>query len=323
MQRTKKYKVVGICQIYNEIEKGNLQRFFKYLKPLVDSIIVYDDCSTDGSYEYARRNADYVIRGHKNDFAAETWHRKLILDKALSLKPDFILWLDADEVMSSGAKEKLQEICKYCADKKLDAIDFHELNIWRSATWRRVDSSYDVGWFPRVWRVTPGLRFGEIKRGLHKAVSLPSSIRKKEKTDDLAVLHYGFANKLNLAYKYLTYRSHGQRGYELLDRLISEEKLKLEHIPKKMFPRGLWKEDDKKPEPMSFIESLAYVKKYKEQVFRSMGPSVNGSAKFVYRRVAYSFSHVLGKTVGICVRLAKKALPEETFARVRDFLCRK
>ena len=264
----KKYKIVGICQIYNELEKGNLKRFLKYILPIVDELVVYDDGSTDGSYEYVLRHTPYVIRSAKNDFADEVNHKKLLLQDALKLQPNFILWLDADEVLSASAKDKLQELCKYCEEKKFDAIDFHELNIWRSSTWRRIDSLYNLGWFPRLWRVVPCLGFGKIKKGLHQINLILSSIKKRGRTNKLAVLHYGFADKKNLAYKYLIYRSHGQRGYAMLDRLISEEKLKLERIPKEMFPEGLWQKDDKKPEPLSFIESLTYVEKYKKQVFR-------------------------------------------------------
>ena len=47
---SRNYKIVSITQVFNEIEKDNLVRFFKYLKPVVDEIVIYDDCSTDGSY---------------------------------------------------------------------------------------------------------------------------------------------------------------------------------------------------------------------------------------------------------------------------------
>ena len=72
-----KYKIVSITQVFNEIEKDNLVRFFKYLKPVVDEIVIYDDCSTDGSYEYALENTNHVIRGFKNDFSNEINHRDI------------------------------------------------------------------------------------------------------------------------------------------------------------------------------------------------------------------------------------------------------
>ena len=81
------YKIVCIVQIYNEIEKGNLERFFKYISPVVDEVVVYDDCSTDGSFEYALKTTPHVIRGSKNDFAAEINHKILLLEYALELKP--------------------------------------------------------------------------------------------------------------------------------------------------------------------------------------------------------------------------------------------
>jgi len=262
----KKYKIVCICQIYNELEKDNLERFFKYIKLVVDEIVIYDDCSTDGSFEYAKNNTEYVIRGIKNDFADEINHRQQMIDIALKLNPDFILWLDADEVLTSNAKEKLQEICAFCEENNVDGIDFHELNLWRSSTWRRIDSLYDDGWFTRLWKVKPGIGFSDIKKGLHQSL-VPPNIEIIRKNMDIGVLHYGFGSKKNLAYKYLIYRSHGQRGYNMLDRLISEDQIELVHVEKELFPDGLWVEEEM-PEKIPFTEALSYVETYKDNVFR-------------------------------------------------------
>jgi glycosyltransferase involved in cell wall biosynthesis len=263
----KNNKIVGICQIFNELEKGNLERFVKHIEPLVDALVVYDDGSTDGSYEYMLKRTPHVIRGAKNDFVNEIAHKQILLAKALELSPDFILWLDADEVLTANAtRTKLNELCEYCVEKDLDGLDFHELNIWRSHSWRRLDSRYGDGRFTRLWRVRPGMNFGEPESGLHTRV-VPPSIQKVEKISDVAVIHYGFSSKKQLAYKYLVYRSHGQRGYNRLDRLISEEKLATEKIPKDLFPDELWI-DDEKPQPMPFLESLSYVEAYRDEVFR-------------------------------------------------------
>lgn len=262
----KKFKIVCICQVYNELEKENLKRFFKYIKPLVDDIVIYDDCSTDGSYEYSLQQTKHVIRGIKNDFTDERTHRQKMLEEALKLDPDFILWLDADEVLTKGAKEKLQDLCELCEKRNLDGISLHELNLWRSTTWRRVDSLYNDGWFTRLWKVKPGISFAEVKKGLHQT-QVPLTIEKVRKSKELSVLHFGFSSKKSLAYKYLTYRSHGQRGYTMLDRLINEDSLKLEPVSKDLFPPGLWK-DEREPKKMKFIESLSYVEVYKERVFR-------------------------------------------------------
>lgn len=263
----KKYSIVGFCQIYNEIRKGNLERFVKYFRPLVDELLVYDDGSTDGSYEYILKHTPYVIRSKENNFKDEINHKQLLLQEALKLSPDFILWLDADEVLTANAANELQSLCSYCMEKKLDALAFHEINLWRSHSWQRLDSLYNEGWFTRLWRVSPGISYPEVKSGLHQQ-PYPSTLQRIEKTDKLKVLHYGFSNKKNLAYKYLVYKSHGQRGYNMLDRLISEEKLLLKKVPQELFPPGLWI-DDAKPKALSFAESLTYVEKYRRELFNT------------------------------------------------------
>ncbi len=260
------YSIVGFCQIYNELEKGNLERFVKYMMPLVDALVVYDDGSTDGSYEYMLQVTPYVIRGIKNNFADEINHKQLLLEEALKLSPDFILWLDADEVISANPADELQNLCDYCIVNNLDALSFHEINIWRSHSWQRTDSKYNNGWFVRLWRVSSDIHYTKAEPGLHQ-LPYPTTIEKIKRIKTVQVLHYGFASKKNLAYKYLVYKSHGQRGYYMLDRLISEEQLVLKKIPQKLFPQGLWT-DDEQPMPLTFEESLTYVEQYRETVFR-------------------------------------------------------
>ncbi|QGU00165.1 hypothetical protein SYNTR_1571 [Candidatus Syntrophocurvum alkaliphilum] len=286
---SKQYKIVCICQIYNELIKGNLERFVKYINPLVDALVVYDDGSTDGSYEYMLTQTPYVIRGSKNDFVNEMSHKQILLEEALKLSPDFILWLDADEVLTTDDKEKIQSLCALCDEKDVDGLVFHELNLWRSNTWRRIDSLYDSGWFVRLWRVTPNMQFEKPRPGLHQR-PYPPSIRRLYWSDSVKVLHYGFSSKQRLAHKYLVYQAHGQKGYEMLDRLISEEQLVLEKVPQELFPQGLWVEEAK-PEPLTWEESLAYVESYREEVFKPAFSIICliyksiGWLKFVYEQV--------------------------------------
>lgn len=285
----KKYKIVCICQIFNELCKGNLERFVTYVKPLVEDLVVYDDGSTDGSYEYMLKQTPHVIRAAKNDFVNERTHKQLLLQEALKLNPDFILWLDADEVLTANAADYLQAWCKACAEKQIDGVCFHEINLWRSHSWQRLDSLFNLGWFCRLWRVVPGISFNETEPGLHQRAH-PSTIQNMAWAEDIQVLHYGFSSKQRLAYKYLVYKSHGQRGYEMLDRLISEEQLAVSKVPRELFPEGLWV-DDEQPNPLTFAQSLAYVEQYREEVFKpkfSIICLVHKSVawlKFVYEQV--------------------------------------
>jgi len=258
-----KYRVVCIAQIYNELRKGNLERFVKYVMPLVDALVVYDDASTDGSYEFMLQQTPHVIRGLKNDFSSEMYHKQRLLDYALRLSADFILWLDADEVLTRNAQTRVQELCTYCIENDFDGISFHELNLWRSCSWRRIDSGYDDGWFVRLWRVRSGMSYGEIKRGLHQP-PYPPSIQKVKRVEDVGVIHYGFASDRALAYKYLTYKAHGQSGW-LLGRLLNEDTLRLEKVPEALFPEGL-EVNDGPPLRRCSEEALRSIEPYRTEI---------------------------------------------------------
>ncbi|CQR71220.1 Putative glycosyltransferase EpsE [Sporomusa ovata DSM 2662] len=261
-----KYSIVCICQIYNEIEKGNLDRFIHYIKPIVDAVVIYDDGSTDGSYEHMLTVTPYVIRGVKNNFDNRRRHKQRLLTEALKLSPHFILWLDADEVLGANTAENLQNLCQFCIQNDFDGVSLQNINIWRSKTWKRLDSLYDTEWFVRLWRVTPEISFDQRTSALYQQ-PYPENLRKIVCVTNFKVLHYGFSTIKNLAYRYLRYRSKGQRGYNMLDRLISEETLVLEQVPEQEFPEGLWLDEDP-PVAMSFFESLSEVEKYREAVFR-------------------------------------------------------
>jgi glycosyltransferase involved in cell wall biosynthesis len=262
----KKYKIVGFCQIYNEIRKGNLERFLTYFNPLVDTIVAYDDGSTDGSYETLLQYTPHVIHSGQNEFHDEISHKQQLLNLALKLGPDFLLWLDADEVMTANAEARLPELCELCVQNRIDGLGFHELNLWRSKSWRRLDSFYNDGWFFRLWRVTPEIGYTDIKAGLHQP-PYPTTLTTLQNIDDVQVIHYGFSSLKHLAYKYLVYQSHGQSGYKMLDRLIDESRLVVEKVPAHLFPDGLYI-DDEQPYPLPFEQALASVEQYREEVFR-------------------------------------------------------
>lgn len=259
------YKIIAICQVFNEIEKGNLERFFTHLEPLVDGIVAYDDGSYDGSYEFLCDHTIHVIKGLSNDFQSEVEHRKQLVDFAVNLKPDFILWLDVDEVLTKCNRESLDSLCQLCIDRDLDGLQCHELNLWRSGTWRRTDSLYDDGWFTRLWRVSDAIKYNKVNRGLHQASLVPPGIKKVEKTNVISVLHYGFASEASLAEKYLRYKAIGQRGYEMLDRIIDEKTLQLEKVDREIVPDDLWILDEQKPYPYSLERAFLYIENYKKR----------------------------------------------------------
>ncbi len=310
-QDFKRYKIVCICQIYNELLKGNLERFIEYLTPLVDDIVAWDDASTDGSFDYLIRHTSHVLRGKRTNFAKEMQIKKVLLENTLKLGPDFIMYLDADEVFTANTATRLQELCAYCEKKELDGLSFHKLNLWRSKSWRRIDNLYDEGWFVHLWRVTPNISYGKTRQGLHQN-PYPPSIKKIERVSDVQILHYGFSSERLLAHKYLVYRAYGQRGYPL-NRLIDETTMKLEKIPAALFPEGLYV-DDPSPKQLTTDEALAYVEKFRVEVREN-----TTTPRFLFLHV---WLKMFARTARGNARKMARHLPSPIYRRLRQILRR-
>ncbi|MBL7555560.1 MAG: glycosyltransferase [Bdellovibrionaceae bacterium] len=245
----REYKVIAIVQVYNELKKGNLERFFRYNLEVFDKVIVYDDGSTDGSFEYSQKFTPYVIRSPSNNFENEVKHKSILLEYAKRFSPDFIFWIDADEVVSAPQVEGIQEACRWCELNGIDGLRIRQLNLWRSNTFERVDTEYNQAWPTRLWRLKANVEFKNVKTGLHQE-SIPNGIEKIARYEKLALIHYGFSDIKNIVSKYITYKNVHQRGYHLR-RLVDETDLTSVALSKDIFPDGLWVDEDK-PLKMKF-----------------------------------------------------------------------
>lgn len=280
------YRVIAIIQVYNELKKGNLERFFKYNSGVFDKIIVYDDGSTDGSFEYSLKHTPYIIKSPTNNFENELNHKSTLLEYAKRFSPDFVFWIDADEVVAAPQRERVQEACRFCIENGFDGLRIQRRNLWRSETHERIDTEYDQSWPVSVWRIKPGVSFQNIQRGLHQE-SIPRGIEKIARYDQLYFIHYGFSDIKNIISKYITYREVGQRGYHLR-RLVDETQLTTVRMSQSDFPQGLWVNEDA-PVKMEYHEyAQLIIEAEKKESFRfSIASLIYKSVswlEFVYRQ---------------------------------------
>ena len=230
------FKLIAFIQIHNEYKKGNLERVLNHITRFCDDIVIYDDGSTDGSYEIALKYTSNIIRSDVNDFENEIDHKQQLLELALSLNPDWIVWLDADEVFDrDGELYAIRNLCKYGESKKIDGFSFQEFNLWRSLSEYRVDENWHKLWQIRLWKNNKKLKF-EKQIGLHKIIH-PSGMKKICKSD-VKVIHFGFSDKDRIDDKYQMYKKHGQTG-NALSRIKDEQTLKVKRFEKNWFPRSV------------------------------------------------------------------------------------
>jgi len=245
--------------MYNEASKGNLERCLENCKQWADDIVIYDDASTDNSIEVASKYTKYIIRGVVNNFCKELEHKQQLLDYALTLDPDWIMWVDCDEILDrKGTIGGLRKLAQVGLKTDVDAYSFHETNLWRSHTYHRVDTLFDIGWFVRLWKVQPGLAFF-VESGLHK-VLYPLNIKKIEKSD-IRIIHYGFADYKGTlkhigampkdGWTKKTFCKLAPKNWILNETACKCNKVPIEWYPKENIPEDIWEE----PKPRT-IESL-------------------------------------------------------------------
>lgn len=232
-QQDKNLKIVGFLQMYNESSKGNLEKVLTHIKKFCNDIVIYDDCSTDNSVDVASKYTKYIIKGGKNRFSEELNNKQILLEKALSLSPDWIAWLDADEAFDRfGENKGIRNLCYYGQKNNIDGFMFQEFNLWKDLSHYRVDELWHQLWAIRLWKNNGKLKF-DVKKGLHNRL-FPKGIKKISRSE-IKVIHFGYSSVEKINEKYEMYKNIGMSG-RAIERVKDETGLKLKPFSKDWFP---------------------------------------------------------------------------------------
>lgn len=258
-------KIVAIVQLYNELTSGFLEQFCNYNLNLFDEVIVYDDGSNDGTTEYCYSRGLSVIRSSSNDFSSEVAHKSKLIEAADDVGADFIVSLDADEIMVT-TRDKLELICSSLKNSALDGYAANFVNLWRSNCFKRTDSLFDDFKPVKLWLHHRGKTpFINIEKGLHQRL-YPDYVKRVQLNYDLIVLHTGFSTKERILDKFVRYRSYGQKGFELM-RFLDESKLSLEKVDDICLPVG-WPRNEVSPSALSIHQYFEGIEAARKRVFR-------------------------------------------------------
>lgn len=256
--------IAAFLMLYNEEEKGNLTRCLRNCCKWADEIFIYDDASTDGSRETYKayvpeRN---IIFGERNDFVASREHKAQLLDLVLQRNPNWIGWIDGDDILERRLTNDLRKILSEI-QHNYNGLVLHNVNLWRSESYYRTDSLFNECFKTNFWRNRGQLQY-DIKPGIH--LSQHPEGTHPEWAFNYQLLHYGFSSRELMIRKYLDYKNNGQEGWAL-NRLIDEhDYFAVEKVPTEWYPEENIPEFHKTATPPSrqFFDEVTYFNSYDE-----------------------------------------------------------
>lgn len=238
-------KIIGFAQLRNELSKGNLRNWFKFME-FCDYIYIYDQNSDDGSRKvYEEHDNVHVIYDHQNNFKQEIKCKSILLNKLLEDHPDcgWIFWLDGDTGIDNrlitNNFQSLRNLIGVADQNNLGAISLGHYNLWRSFKHFRLDSEYNALGQGVVcfWKNNGVLEFPQDD-GLHRPQT-PYGLAFRSSgilnATNFKLIHYGFSTDYQIITKYDLYKSCGQSGWAL-ERLLEEKDLEIQEVEEEILP---------------------------------------------------------------------------------------
>ncbi|UHA76189.1 glycosyltransferase [Paenibacillus sp. 481] len=188
-------------------EEGCLHRCLSSVKDLVDEIIIVDTGSTDQTVEICHLHGANVLHYAWNDHFAEA--RNYGLRQATG---DWILWMDADEVLGSCDTAQLKQTLAL----QSESIGWIHLINFIGDTPNENDAFHIA--HSRLFRNHIGFKFNNsIHEMLNLEEVLPDYTPAQQLQLPVKIYHYGYMNE------YLANKKKSERNIQLLKKELSKE----------------------------------------------------------------------------------------------------
>lgn len=130
-------KLVSFLRIKNAIE--TIDECLIKLSEISDAIVIVDNGSTDGTLA-AYKKYPKIKTIMKTKGFDEGRDKRLALKEAKKLKPDWLLWIDADEIFEDAMnREYIEQIM---SQDKYSLVSFRMFNFWKSKDFYRIDGRW-------------------------------------------------------------------------------------------------------------------------------------------------------------------------------------
>lgn len=201
-------KLVGAMLCGKEADRY-LELVIRNNLKFLDELVILFNNTDDASVNLIKKIQSEKIKPIHYDFAKFDWNhewslRKELIDKAMSLSPDWIISIDTDEYFEDTMAEEVQAIMK--SDKECAWFRVYDcwnsINIYRRDEWWNPDRNYAT----RMFRYDKNKKYEWNKQDRH-CQSIPINILERDfsnvYTGVTKMRHLGWANKYDRLKKYL------------------------------------------------------------------------------------------------------------------------
>lgn len=204
---------ITVSMIVHNESNRYLEKVLREAKKYAENFVIIDDASTDNTVEICEKILKDVkhkiIRNKKSLFSEEYKLRTLQWKETIKENPDWIMFLDADEVFEKDFSNKVKYLI---SNNDVDAYCFRLYDMWDEKHYRQ-----DEYWNPEVYRpflirYQPKYKYKFRKTNQHCG-RLPANALHLAYVESIyRVKHYGWLDPKDRKLKYERYKKLDPEG---------------------------------------------------------------------------------------------------------------
>ncbi len=202
---------ITLSMIVKNEEHRYLKRMLEETLDYVDNYVIIDDASTDGTVKLCEKilkdKNHKIIVNETSMFSNEYKLRKKQWDETINTDPDFILFLDADEIFENEIVDKIDYLLK---NDEIDTYCFRLYDMWDEKNYREDEywNAHSI-YRPFLIRYQPNFKYKFLKKNQHCG-RMPYNVTNLNTVNsEIRIKHYGWADA--------NYRKAKYERYMLLD----------------------------------------------------------------------------------------------------------
>lgn len=182
-------KIIGLLRVKNEARW--IREVVESLLPVCESVLVMDDHSTDDTAAICQSVPNVMVLPSPFDDLNEARDKGWLLEQAQAFNPDWVVFIDGDEVLEKEGPDKIRSIVQ---SSGYSVVSFHVVYYWNDVHTIRTDRIYSKFMRPSMFRVTgkgqswlmrggANLHCSNVPLNLHSSPILQSEVK---------LMHYGY-----------------------------------------------------------------------------------------------------------------------------------